>query len=846
MSYRLITSPEHVSIHELPRLEAELNQLSSQDLTALTPSGSGQSVSDLRRKLDNGDYLIMTDTPELPLLLRNPETKGWYVNPQATPQIANRLWHAIEPAPELDDNPFRNPVSGVSGGGGTSRSGSLHPPTQFFPEPVRLTLKERIEKQRRERFKQQSDGEKEFNKRCFVSVRFHYRAEKGGKLFSVWSGKRKNLKDVPWRLSQGGGVIASGLSDQNGLFELHDLPNHEKCLLEYGLPGGELTQQEWVSVNEYTYIKLHSFVLSHYYDDVEQTPVTETDFVITLSNGETQTSTTDAKGQSVIGPLLSPVSSVEFYPDENEDDINDSLNDLNQQLEKAADHYALALAEEVIKEYQPSHISPNPTEQDDTTKVDQVTIDFEQAVADKINELKQQSLEYDAQAWYEKVMDIHQAVSEGVVDGITNYVPDLGTFGDLLEEMKLDVDTMVVIKAITLGDVDELERAFQQWKQRNLSGYEQASAEMETVIILLKDPHARQTLLSLPKRFLAVTPTDALVQLGVSQGSQMTVDGAAVAGVTALGTAISGPGGLVAGGLATSGTLARKTTSIAEELLDILMSLSETLVKKRNKRTESVNTRFHAHDSETPTKGDKPKDTPKHCKWQNCKTKHKKPPKYSNTGRTTKTRSESYTSHWKKKGLEPWQLLGNGNALPDVFHDPDHDAWKLGYKREPSPDHKAKIMASATQPEAGADYPVQGHHIIPVEAFSSDELKALKTNITLIGWDINAPENGIFLPTLAPDMLRHNLQLHRGPHPKDYEQSIKTELKEIQTECLNYCKDDKQEQLIKELNELTEEIKQYLEKIDEELPPEYLLRNDTLELKAQLEVMLQTHTKESN
>ncbi|MGO3738651.1 MAG: AHH domain-containing protein [Marinomonas foliarum] len=203
-------------------------------------------------------------------------------------------------------------------------------------------------------------------------------------------------------------------------------------------------------------------------------------------------------------------------------------------------------------------------------------------------------------------------------------------------------------------------------------------------------------------------------------------------------------------------------------------------------------------------------------------------------GRTT--RRLGFNKQWKNEQLQPWLSQGTGQALPTPFHDPKHDAWKLGFKGFISPLSRQQIKQSAANPNAGSPYPVQGHHLIPVSIFS--QTPKLKRNIELIGWDVNGKENGIFLPVFAPDMLRHDLQMHRGPHPKRYKESIEFELSKIEQKCLNYCGSRKQRQLIKQLISLSEDIKEFIEDWD----PKYLLREDSRKIKHVLNQILKEET----
>lgn len=833
MAYRLIATPEHISSYELPMIEADIANIPEATLRELTPAG--QSNQSLLNALNTGQCLVLCEQPRVPLFLENKDRDfgdpDWLLNPAAaSTQITSRLSH-IAYATEVKHTDI------TSGSAEASAAGVylLHK-EQVYEKPATRSLPDRIAKQRQERYKALDKAD---NKQ-YVQARFFYCANQGKQMkYGNWTGERQPVADVSWRLLQGEKEIASGVTDQSGEVYVDTLLSGNACVLEYNLTQAA-AQQTAIKMNDCTYIKLPSFVLAHVYDDLESTPIPESPFTITLSNDTTISGTTDAKGQVVLGPLEANVTQVEFYPEDSEEEIDNSLKTLNQQLEDQVALYAEALAEDVVSEYAPSHMEPTSetTTEDDTeeqAKIAQIRTDFEQAVADKINELKQQAAEFDGQTWYQKTWDITLAAGEGGMNGVTEYLPDLGSFGELLDKMQLDVPPQVVIKALATGDVDELELAFQQWQARAGEDYAEASAQMEIVIILLKDSHVRETLLSLPQRFLEAAPTDALVAMTASQATQTGIDVTAVSGATAFGAALGGVAAPITGGVAVSATLGRKSAKIAEEISDTIMSLSEALVKKRNKRTESIN--GHSKHSQTPNQGKEKDHEPKHCQWQDCKTKHDKPIKYVNNGRTT--RRLGFNKQWKNEQLQPWLSQGSGQALPTPFHDPKHDAWEFGFKGFISPISRQRMKLSAANPSAGSTYPVQGHHLIPVSVFGSTQFKKLRKNIRLIGWDVNDPENGIFLPVLAPDMLRHDLQMHRGPHPNDYEKAIKFELTEIARECLNHCKNGSQKQLLKELNDLSEEIKSYIRDWD----PDYLLRGDSLQIKQALHQILKGEGK---
>ena len=370
--------------------------------------------------------------------------------------------------------------------------------------------------------------------------------------------------------------------------------------------------------------------------------------------------------------------------------------------------------------------------------------------------------------------------------------------------------------------MDEPEQAFRQWQSRAEEGYEEAGETMETVILLLKDEHVRDTLMSLPQRFLEAAPTDSLVELAATQGTQVGIDAAAVFGATAAGAAFTGPGAAFTGGTALAATTGRKAAKVTEAAADMIVETAKEVKKLRNKRTERV--KENSHQSQTPGQGNKKDHKPKKCAWKTCRTQHKKPPHYPNTGKTS--RNNTYTSDWIKAGLEPWDLYGKGE---DISHLPD-EAWTLGFGESLSAKTLDKINTSRESAgRGGKTYPTEKHHVISVNLFS--RFKELSGNIKLIGWDINGKENGICLPYLAADILRHDLQVHRGQHPKDYNKNLRAELKEIQKQSLTYCKDNRQNQLIRKLNGLAEDTIGYIQNWH----PDYLLRKDARKIKQDVE-----------
>lgn len=191
------------------------------------------------------------------------------------------------------------------------------------------------------------------------------------------------------------------------------------------------------------------------------------------------------------------------------------------------------------------------------------------------------------------------------------------------------------------------------------------------------------------------------------------------------------------------------------------------------------------------------KETPLvQCDWKNCNKAHEKKPGYPKGG--TVERNGSYESDWVKAKLEPWDVYGAGKDSRATLED----------YREETPAAKYAVTAAAmTHPE----YHTQKHHLISVNLF--DSVKDLSKNAELIGYDVNHKNNGICLPSYIVDIVRHDLQCHRGSHPKAlYNDKIKPLLANMERKSLEYCKMDSdgdgesQAMLMDELNKLSQFI----------------------------------------
>lgn len=90
----------------------------------------------------------------------------------------------------------------------------------------------------------------------------------------------------------------------------------------------------------------------------------------------------------------------------------------------------------------------------------------------------------------------------------------------------------------------------------------------------------------------------------------------------------------------------------------------------------------------------------------------------------------------------------------------------------------------------GAPYPNDGHHLIPVNAFSekfftSDQLKLL----WMVPYDVNNKENILFLPERRRDSEFHLLPSHSGDHPR-YTKLVVEDMKDVRDSLTEVIKKD--------------------------------------------------------
>ncbi len=560
------------------------------------------------------------------------------------------------------------------------------------------------------------------------------------------------------------------------------------------------------------------------YPDLEQTPAAGAPFRVEFQDAAKTvvTGTLDKEGKGIVEAPEAAPAKIQFYEKGDREKADKELKSKYKQLDNAV----LAAAKEFAdKAVETQKNKPKP-------KISKL---FKQEVEQKLAAMKAEKDKFDHLDFFEKSWAMAKAGATGVGNGFAEYIPDFGELGELMDKMDIDMDLMV--KAIALGDVDELEKAFQEWKDRTEAGYEEMTESMEILILILKDEECRRTLASLPMRVLEAMPPDQIVEITASQGTQWGIDGAFVSASTALGTLAGGVGGPIAGGAATGVVSARRGGNAVANISDVLMELIVLLRKYAGEQEQAfIGNRTYNTRPERSAQSSGSKENPKtyKCKWSNCKGNHKKVIRYPKGG--TAKRKSGFDKKWVAAGIEPWMLHGPGENTY-----PTSDEYFAELRTKSSGNRrKCNTYANYEHPM----YATQKHHALPVSSFK--DFPILRKNINLIGYNVNHHKNGICLPTFTIDIPRHDLQCHRGPHPALYFDKISKRLQDIESETENYCHKDiqgnmsYQKALVDDLNEESEEVIGLIRHW------EYLLRSNAHEDRKSSEARLKNISKKDN
>lgn len=552
------------------------------------------------------------------------------------------------------------------------------------------------------------------------------------------------------------------------------------------------------------------------YDDKEQTKAGHVPYTVIMEDGKKTkiTGTLDKSGRAEVRPNTNHAAYILFGDEALATDAQHTLDQAHNKLDKAINNSAQQSAEHAIEALRNQQKIP-------------VTQAFSEAINNKLAELNNQSQAFDNQSFLSQSWDMMKAAQSGSASGASEYLPDLGEFGELLNAA--DINVTMLIEAIVTGDIDALEDKFQAWKERGKQGMWEATETMEMLILLLSDSQGRELIASLPARMLAALPSDKVIEMSAYHATQLGMDMAVVTGGTALGTLAGGVGGPIACASLLLAANSRKAGKVLEETVEVLGEMKDAIKIVRNNHDkpnlykkdpsiprdkEDLNTRTFVTPLKENRQNNKHKedeDKTHKCDWKNCKGKHKKPIHYPNDG--VIKRDNVFANNWVKTGLEPWVIYGAGK---------DTKAIKEDYLAETKRIDVVNKAIKLKHPE----YPTQKHHVIPIALFNN--YKTLAKNAKLAGYDINHHKNGICLPSFVVDIAQHDLQCHRGRHPNNaYQLKLSLSIEHLENRSIDLCKNklngsEISDSLIKKLNKLSKRT------ADSIIQWRYLLRSDSI------------------
>ena len=462
MSTRLV-SVDSLMLHDAVLIESDLSNLSERDWQSIAPSG--HSLGTIKRNVQQGEYVVLSDTPRSPL----------FGLEDGKPTVSSAYCSGIN-AQTLALLNQRFQSAGSSAFYNTNNNGNLHP-----------------------------------------SPPLDYIAD------------TSKVREGPSKLEPV--IISDNFSKAPPKLEL------ELC-----------------------------------YDDREKTYASNVPYSVIFSDpGETVIKgVLNDMGWAMVEGGPNYPAKVMFGDEAEKAQAESTLKSQYQQLDQALNDTAKQVVQHTVE-------AKNKAKQQEHIEV---TESFKAAVDSKVAELNAQSKAFDNLSYLSQTWELAKATKEGASNGFTEYLPDLGEFGELLEAA--DIDITMLIEAISTGNIDALEAKLQQWKARGNNGFKEARKTMETLILILSDPISREMLASVPKRILAALPEDQIAELSAYQATQMGMDTAVITGGTAVGTLAGGVGGSVAAGILFAATTARKGGKALEGTINIVSDISKSLKKINN------------------------------------------------------------------------------------------------------------------------------------------------------------------------------------------------------------------------------------------------------------------------
>jgi hypothetical protein len=197
------------------------------------------------------------------------------------------------------------------------------------------------------------------------------------------------------------------------------------------------------------------------------------------------------------------------------------------------------------------------------------------------------------------------------------------------------------------------------------------------------------------------------------------------------------------------------------------------------------------------------------CRWLDCQGEHDEDinSSYPNQGVLTHGKDSNrveYADAWIAAGREPWEESGGPGVDPQAMRE-DYQRDLVG-AGEPKPQNLVMIDLAVSAPVG--QYVTQKHHLISVHLF--DQVPKIKSNARLISYNANDNPNGICLPYFTIDIVRHDRQCHRGPHPPAYDKRVLQLLRALQNESVGFCTSGSQDSLKQRLDEISERVRHHV------------------------------------
>lgn len=505
------------------------------------------------------------------------------------------------------------------------------------------------------------------------------------------------------------------------------------------------------------------------YDDMEQTPAGYVPYSVMFANGEKQEGKLDANGSVMLYGVPQVGAEVTFGDKEAAKKAEKEQAELKKQLSEALDN--------MVEDFKPI------AHRQAAMAVDVAPETFalvKASVEAELAEMESRKDAFDDLSFLEQSWSYAKSAGLGVSTGVTEYIPDFGEFGELMEAADIGID--VLVEAIYKGEIDILQRKLKHVDRAKL-GLQQASMAMEVLLLLASDPETRQYLASLPRRFMESMPPDELARFTVSQMTQKGIDVAAVAGSTAVAGAVSaGVGAPIAAAAMTGVVTARNAGKGMEGLIKVLMKIFENNKKMLNYHPKKQ----HERDNETHLerrngepcplcgkkvlkKGKKPKKKTKNlCKHDGYKGKL-----YKENDREYGFTRRGYTgkgSDKEQRQHSPWKYLG----IKPI----EHDWWARSADKD---EH-----GNWRRPKHEVSYPknvIAAHHIITIEEMMKNDF--LFKLLPKVGYNINKEYNITVLPMVPELACSLEVPLHNSSHPSPYTNEINKKLQKLGKEIEN-------------------------------------------------------------